>query len=236
MRRVLSRTAAPVALSTAVRGVYSTWGSVILEEPIAHNKTWLERITSQSAYRSFAFQHIVEAPAPAGTEFAPAEQYLYSALLDDVKRLMSVDWTVEFDPFWRDRVLQHQELFDILYKPGRGLSKLLFGNASDNVKGRLANERELNRLKAILQCAEETEKRYSAMSNARFHMQREVFDALEREKILAACVEIVEEFKATVPAEFARKAVGELDNHLMTMRHWVWDCPNAKRTYPRRLA
>jgi hypothetical protein len=66
-------------------------------------------------------------------------------------------------------------------------------------------------------------------------MQREVFDALEREKILAGCVVLVEEFKDEVPAEFARKATTDLEFHLSNLRHWVWDAPNAKMYFPRQL-
>lgn len=238
MRRLVTRSLTSAACAaTATRGVYSIWGSVVLEEPIAQNKTWLERITSQSAYRSFSFLHFVEQKAPEGVKLTAAELYLYSAVVDDINRLNAIDWTFDFDPFWRDRVQSHVDLFEILYVPGRrGLMKMIFGNASDNRDGRVLLERKINKLKATLQWAEETERRFSAIANARFTMQREVFEAIEREKILAQCVELVEEFKQKVPAEFSRKAVGELDNHLMNMRHWIWDCPNAKRTYPRRLA
>lgn len=240
MRRVSSnQTIKYVASCAAARGVYSIWGSVVLETPIAQNKTWLERITSQSAYRSFSMGHIPESSTPseeARAALSNTETYLLSAIEDDITRMMAVDWTFDFDPFWRDRVQQHVDTFSILYQPGKGIAKMMFGNQQHNAVGRNLIEPKLNRLKAILSCAEETERRFSAIANARFHMQREVFDGLEREKILAGCVDIVEEFKQIVPEDFKRKAVGELDNHLMNMRHWIWDCPNAKRTYPRRLA
>lgn len=236
MRRISAPCASVVSGCVAVRSVYSIWGSVVLETPIAQNKTWLERITSQSAYRSFNIHHIPQIAAPEGVKLSTTEQYLLSAIEDDINRLMAIDWTFDFDAFWRDRVNQHSETFDIMYKPGRGFSKLIFGNHVNHREGRALIESKMNRLKATLQWAEETERRFSAIANARFHMQREVWDAFEREKILASCVELVEEFKKNVPAEFYRKSVGELDNHLMNMRHWVWDCPNAKRTYPRRLA
>jgi len=236
MRRISTQSVTAVGACAAVRGVYSIWGSVVLETPIAQNKTWLERITSQSAYRSFNIHHIPQVAVPAGVQLSKTEQYLLSAIEDDINRLMSIDWTFDFDPFWRDRVNQHGETFDIMYKPGRGFSKLIFGNYSENRQGRALLESKMNRLKATLEWAEETERCFSSIANARFHMQREVWDAFEREKILAGCVELVDDFKKKVPAEFYRKAVGELDNHLMVMRHWIWDCPNAKRTYPRRLA
>lgn len=240
MRRVCSRGSASVAAAVMVgqsRSVYSIWGSVVLEEPMSQNKTWAERLTSQHEYRSFANQTIAEVPAPAGVCLSATEQYLLSAIEDDTKRLMGVDWTFDFDPFWRDRVQQHVDTFAIIYTEGRnGIAKMIFGNGSSNKDAKLVIERKLNVLKATIQWAEDTERVYSAIANARFHMQREVFDAFEREKILAGCVEIVEDFKKRVPVDFNRKAVGELDNHLMNMRHWIWDCPNAKRTYSRRLA
>lgn len=242
MRRVCIRpltraVPAAAALLNHARGVYSIWGSVVLEAPMAQNKTWAERITSQHAYRSFANQNFPEAVVPENVCLSATEQYLLSAIEDDSKRLMGVDWTFDFDPFWRDRVQQHIDTFGIIYTENRNsFAKMIFGNASDNKEGKLLIERKLNVLKSIMHCAEETERVFSAIANARFHMQREVFDAFEREKILAGCVQIVEDFKKTVPVDFHRKAVGELDNHLMNMRHWVWDCPNAKRTFPRRLA
>ncbi|CUG06687.1 Hypothetical protein, putative [Bodo saltans] len=235
--RVIATPSAALVAGQQVRSVYSIWGSVVLEEPMSQNKTWAERITSQHEYRSFINQTIAEVPAPSGVTLSATEQYLLSAIEDDTKRLLSVDWTFDFDPFWRDRVQQHVDTFTIIYTEDRNkFAKIIFGNSSSNKEAKLFVERKLNVLKATIQWAEDTERVYSAIANARFHMQREVFDAFEREKILAGCVEIVDDFKKRVPVDFSRKAVGELDNHLMNMRHWIWDCPNAKRTYSRRLA
>merc|ERR1712093_243943 len=111
-----------------------------------------------------------------------------------------------------------------------------FGNASDNAAAKAAAETKLNYLKSALKGAQESEKAYSAIANARFRMQREVFDAFEREKILAGCVVVCDDLAANVPSEFKRKATMDVEWHLNNMRHWVWDAPNAKQTFKRRLA
>jgi hypothetical protein len=201
------------------------------------NKSWWERITAQSPFRSFVFWHVPEAEVPAGVTMSASEQYLLSVLDDDIKRLLAVEWCFDFDAFWKDRVASHTRLFNILYTSNTGgFMKFVVGNASANAAGRVENARRLNKLQAALKWAVETEKVYSMISLERFHMQRHVFDALEREKILAACVAAVDDFKARVPAEFSRKATAELDTYLANMRHWIWDCPNAKREFPRQLA
>ena len=56
-------------------------------------------------------------------------------------------------------------------------------------------------------------------------MQRCVWNALERERYLCACVEAVDSFGKKVPEELHEKAMGELQVALVNMRHWVWDCP-----------
>lgn len=221
------------ALTAATRDIYSIWTSVPQEKPLLKTP-WKDRITAFRSTRSFNFWH---SPVKTidGTKLNAVETYLNSAIEDDLKRLMAVDWTYEFDSFWRDRVNSHAALYKIVYTPGFSFFKHIFGN-SNNEAARLEIGRKLNQLQATLKWAEETERRYTSIANARFHMQREVFDAFEREKILAGCVELCEEFKNEVPSDFKRKAVGELENHLMNMRHWIWDCPNAKQTFARRLA
>jgi hypothetical protein len=234
----------PVAVAAATlsaaqiprRGVYTTWGTVVLEEGVAKGKSWIERITSHGSYRSFDVNHLPVAAVPKGVTLSPSEEYLYSAILDDTKRLLATDWTLDFDSFWSDRVESHETLFNVLYGKEGGIRRMIFGDASGNAAGEIEVRKALNKLKSVLKWAQETERCYSAIANARFRMQREVFEAFEREKILAGCVEAVQEFEDRVPFEYKRKAKQELGLYLGNMRHWVYDCPNAKRAFPRVLA
>lgn len=231
----MRRLARPLtAAAVGTRTIYSIWGSVP-QEKVMCEKSWKERITSFNTTRAFNLWHSPVASIEGGVKLNSVEDYLNSAIEDDIKRLMSVDWTYEFDPFWRDRVNSHANLYKIVYTPGFNFAKHVFGH-SGNDKAKELIGRKLAKLQSTLKWAEETERRYTSIVNERFRMQREVFDAFEREKILAGCVELSEEFKEMVPSDFRRKAIGELENHLMNMKHWIWDCPNAKQTYGRRLA
>ena len=243
MRRVCPSMVAAVAAGTQARQVYSIYHVTVHEPQVTKGEAEISRATSQSKLRGFDFAHIPVVTSDnktVGGEFitrmSAPEVYLYSAIQDDIKRLMGVDWTYDFDSMWRDRLQSHQGLFNTLYKRSSLLLCFLVGDASANTEGRMEVERALNQLHSTLKWAEETERCYSAIAKARFQMQREVFEAFEREKILAGCVEVVEGFKASVPSEYRRKACAELEFHLGNMRHWVWDCPNAKRTFPRQLA
>ena len=73
---------------------------------------------------------------------------------------------------------------------------MIFSDCSENVKAKQHVAARLAYLQSTLQWALEAERNYSAIVRARFDMQRTVFDALERERILAGCVVLVEEFKA----------------------------------------
>jgi hypothetical protein len=239
MRRLSQQASVRLVSATAARSIYTQWGSVVHEDGVneASKMTWLQRITSQSSFRSFYFWHVPQVAVPAGVTMSSSEQYLLSVLEDDLKRLLAVEWCFDFDSFWKDRVASHSRLFTALYVPNSaGMLKFLVGNASANAAGRCENEKRLNKLQSALKWALETERVYSMISLERFHMQRHVFDAFEREKILGATVAAIEEFKSKVPAEFRRKATAELDTYLANMRHWIWDCPNAKREFPRQLA
>jgi len=130
-------------------------------------------------------------------------------------------------------------MYDILYSgsgsSSSGWAKLIFSDCSANEEAKVYVGSRLALLQSTLKWAKEAEQNYSAIVRARFYMQRNVFDALEREKILAGCVVLVEDFKKKVPAEFARKATADLEFHLNNLRHWVWDAPNAKMHFPRQL-
>ena len=243
MRRACPQIAAVVASGAQTRQVYSIYHTTVHETQITKGEADLSRATSVSKVRGFDFAHVPVVTANnrvLGGEFisrmSAPEVYLYSAIQEDIKRLMGVDWTYDFDSMWRDRVDSHHSLYRTLYNRSSMLLCFLVGDASANKEGRQEMDCVLNQLDSTLKWAEETERCYSAIAKARFQMQREVFEAFEREKILAGCVEVVENFKASVPSEFRRKACAELDFHLGNMRHWVWDCPNAKRTFPRQLA
>ena len=238
MRRRLSVAAFPAVASTVLaprREIYSIWGTVCNDEKVVGGTSFWDRVMANSGQRSFALNTVPVNTKKVG-RFSEPEQYLISAVEDDAKRIMSVDWTVEFDPFWRDRLRSHEQLFNTLYKPGSGVRKMLIGSATGGEESKNQAEAALNRLRSILKWAEECERRYSLIAQARFKMQREVFDPFEREKILASCVEVCDEYKAKVPAEFRRKACSDLEWHLGNMRHWIWDCPNAKQHFPRQLA
>jgi hypothetical protein len=235
------------ALVSASRGVYSIWGSVVHEhdhdivKPNDQTPT-IQKVLSPIGtryWRLFTVPAVDLSSVPAGVKLSQPEEYLLSGIEDDIKRIGAVDWTVDFDSFWADRVYSHQALFTALYSTnstGNSFSKLIFSDCSGNETGREYVASRLALLQATLKWAEETERAFSAIARARFEMQRHVFDALDREKILAGCVVVVDEFKERVPAEFARKATTDLEFHLNTMRHWVWDAPNAKMHFPRQLA
>lgn len=235
MRRHLLRRLAIAAPATSVsaaptRGVYTTWEAVPLEA-WASREPWLRRITNPSRYRGFEFWHAPEVAAPAGVPLSVVEKYLLSGIEDDTSRLLNISWTYDFDTFWHDRVASHEALYNILYKDRSFFYKFLFTDCSGNEAGRKYLEKKLNYLRSVLHWAAVTEQHYTAIAAARYTMQRDVWNALERERCLMGCVAAVESFRAMVPQEFAEKAVGELENHLVSMRHWVWDCPNAKRTF-----
>ncbi|KNH08026.1 succinate dehydrogenase subunit [Perkinsela sp. CCAP 1560/4] len=156
------------------------------------------------------------------TKLSQNGSYFLSQIVHDIDKLRKVDWTVELDPFWRDQAANHRSLYSFLYDAkSREAEVLNFA---------------LNYFENMVQCAFQTEAAYSRIFYAKFHMQRGVRDPIEREKILLGCAESFEKFKKTIAKEHATKAVKELHWQLMGIRHWVWDCPNAKRIYSRILA
>lgn len=241
-----SPTAAASVSVAATRGVYSIWGSVPHEGNNGVEKANDQTPTIQKVFSPVGtrFWRLTTVPAvdkaslPANVQLSAPEEYLLSGIEDDIKRIQSVDWTVDFDSFWADRVYSHQSLYNSLYTTcsGSAWSKLIFSDCSANAAAIEYIGARLAYLNSTLKWAQETERCYSAIVNARFHMQRHVFDALEREKILAGCVVVCEDYKERVPAEFAKKGTSDLEFHLNNMRHWVWDAPNAKMEFPRALA
>ncbi|EPY36918.1 hypothetical protein AGDE_06677 [Angomonas deanei] len=127
-------------------------------------------------------------------------------------------------------------LYSIIYNDRYPIYRFIFGNCSHKEAEKLYIEKKLNYLKSVLFWAARTERRFTTIVKARYTVQRTVWNALERERYLCACVEAVDSFAEKVPEEFREKAVGELELHLVNMRHWVYDCPNGKRTFTRRLA
>ncbi|CAJ1014869.1 conserved hypothetical protein [Leishmania braziliensis MHOM/BR/75/M2904] len=225
------------ATLTAVpaRFIYTTWGSVPCED-WARNESWLKRITSQSDYRSFEFWHVPQADVPAGLRLNAVERYLLSSLENDTDRLLHVSWCEDFDPYWHDRVGSLEMLYKIVYTNDYPLYRYIFGNCMHKVAEKEYMLRKLNYLKSVLFWAGRTERCYTSIVKARYYVQRCVWNALERERYLCACVEAVDSFGKKVPEELRQKVMPELEVALVSMRHWVWDCPNGKRTFTRRLA
>ncbi|EPY25945.1 hypothetical protein STCU_01147 [Strigomonas culicis] len=220
---------------TPARPIYTTWGSTA-QEAWTKTEGWLQRITSQDKFRSFDFWHVPEADMPEGLYLNSVETYLLSAIENDTERLLNVSWGYDFDPFWHDRVESHNMLFKTIYENQYPIYRFIFGNCSDKEAEMLYIQKKLNYLKSVLFWAARTERRYTSIAKARYEVQRNIFNALERERYLCACVEAVDSFREKVPEEFREKAMGELEVHLVNMRHWVFDCPNGKRTFTRRLA
>lgn len=236
MRRVATAVLPRAAVLGSCRTVYTIYGATVQEASVAVNAD-----KPEATHRSFALNHSPDTSlntlGVSAVALTDPEAYLASAVEDDIRRLLAVDWTVEFDSFWRDRVRSHLMTFDTLYVPDRRpLRRFFLGNAVHNVQVRDAVKKRLNYLESILDVAEATEKHYSTVAKTRFLMQREVFDPLQREKLLARCYEAVDAFTASCPAEFQRKAKTELELHLSNLRHWTCDSPNAKMWFPRRLA
>ncbi|CCW61688.1 unnamed protein product [Phytomonas sp. EM1] len=220
---------------TPMRTIYTTWGEIACED-WAKKEGWLKRLTSQSTYRSFEFWHVPEAETPPELKLSAVELYLLSCIEDDTARLLQVSWGYDFDPFWQDRVQSHESLFNALYNKEKSFFyKFIIGDHAHHKKGRFYIEKKLNYLKDVLHWASVTERHYTALAKVRFHIQRAVWNALERERYLCACVAAVESLQKQIPEEFREKAMSELKVTLVNVRHWVSDCPNSKRTFTRQV-
>ncbi|KPI90420.1 hypothetical protein ABL78_0496 [Leptomonas seymouri] len=242
MRRVAFLTSAAAvsalplaATSVPARSIYTTWASVPCED-WACKESWLKRITSQSEYRSFEFWHVPEVDVPEGLNLNAVERYLLSSLENDIERLLNISWCSDFDSYWHDRVSSLEMLFKTIYTDDYPIYRFIFGNCTHKTAEKEYILHKLNYLSSILFWAGRTERCYTSIVKARYYVQRCVWNALERERYLCACVEAVDSFAKKVPEEFRTKAMGELELALVNMRHWVWDCPNGKRTFTRRLA
>jgi len=190
----------------------------------------------QGTLRSFKNTYF---PDVGTADMSAQGSYLLSGIQYDLQKLSEVDWTAEFDSFWADQVKGHEKMYDILYTDQGGrLYKFLVGDrrGAQFEAERKTILRDLNILRATLKWAQRTERCFTAIAQTRFTMQREVWCPIERERLLLGCAEAYVAFTQEVPAQFEKKATKELQWHLTTMRHWVWDCPNAKRVYSRLLA
>lgn len=232
---VAAATAAPSATTCPTRAIYTTWGSVPCEDWV-EKESWLKRITSQWKYRSFEFWHVPEVEAPAGLQLNAVERYLLSSIEEDAKRLLNLSWCYDFDSYWHDRVSSLDMLYKTIYTDDYLLYRYIFGNCTHKTAEKEYILTRLNYLKSILFWAAKTERCYTSIFKARYYVQRQVWNALERERYLCGCVEAVDSFGRKVPEEFKQKSTAELEVALVNMRHWVWDCPNGKRTFTRRLA
>eukprot|EP00796_Vickermania_ingenoplastis_P005853 gene5853-4176_t len=228
-------TSTTAAVSTPARGIYTNFASIACE-PWAKKESWLTRLMNQSSYRSFDFHHIPVATPPANLKFSSSEMFLLSAIENDTERLLNLSWAYDFDPYWKDAMYSHQELFNILYKGSGGFRRIFLGNYTHKTAEKTYVESKLNRLLAIYDWARITEEAYTTIYKTRFMMQRTIFNQLERERYLCGCVEMVEELRKTVPEELSEKVMGEIDLHLTNLRHWVNGCPVGKATFTRKLA
>lgn len=256
-RSVVGRSVAAVPLAAiGQRSVYTIYGSTICDPFVKDNPnnsiipqphlrchavhSVPEVINSEGVHicKACAAEQVGGVPITAPTHaLAESEVYLRNAIEEDIKRLSTIDWTVEFDGFWKDAIASHQMLFEVLYVPNRRpLRKFIFGNFSHHAEAVEACKIRLSFLRSMIELAETTEKLYTAIFNTRFDMQREIFDPLQREKLLAACYCQVDEWVAQVPSEFQRKVKMELELPLSNLRHWVNGAPNAKMSLSRRLA
>ncbi|KAG5498616.1 hypothetical protein JKF63_02902 [Porcisia hertigi] len=249
MRRLacLSSAAAVSALSAGIaasgpatsttapfRPIYTTWGSVPCEGASCE-ESWLKRITSHSEYRSFEFSHVPEVDGPSGLKLNAIERYLLSSLENDTDRLMHVSCE-DFDSYWHDRVSSLEMLYKIIYTNEYPLYRYIFGNCAHKTAEKEYLLCKLNYLKSVLFWISRGERCYTSIVKARYYVQRCVWNALERERYLCACVEAVDSFSKKVPEELREKLMPELEMAMVSMRHWIWDCPNGKRTFTRRLA
>eukprot|EP01061_Rhynchopus_euleeides_P035041 TRINITY_DN59083_c0_g1_i1.p1 TRINITY_DN59083_c0_g1~~TRINITY_DN59083_c0_g1_i1.p1 ORF type:complete len:239 (+),score=89.97 TRINITY_DN59083_c0_g1_i1:38-718(+) len=162
----------------------------------------------------------------------PAGRKLVSSIVHDTERLLAGDWTTDFSGFWQDQVQMHKSEVINLYEGGENpIGALLCGLSSFEPEEKALVLKKLSYLEAAFKAASECQAIYTVIYDQRFRMQREVWDAVEREKILAACTELCEEFAQNVPSEFKRKATKDLEWHLWNLRHWVWDAPNVKAAF-----
>eukprot|EP01062_Namystynia_karyoxenos_P075267 TRINITY_DN7248_c0_g1_i1.p1 TRINITY_DN7248_c0_g1~~TRINITY_DN7248_c0_g1_i1.p1 ORF type:complete len:231 (+),score=70.10 TRINITY_DN7248_c0_g1_i1:103-795(+) len=229
MRRAFSRRAVAVAPARGARAVHTAWGG------FSSPNGWFADTFGFSKQRSADLLYV---PKTGRWDFSPTGQYLHSAIKDDIRRLLATDWTHGFDGWWIDQVASHEAVFDAAYNKTHVGLDLLVSKPDENkaAEERAVIHKDLMYLKSVLDCALQTEKCYTVIFDQKFVLQRHIWDPVEREKILAGCCEMFEDFKAKCPAEFKHKAVKELEWHLFGLRHYVWDSPETKAAFPRLMA
>lgn len=240
MRRVAAKavTAPRLAAVAGARTIYTQYHASTHD--FSHGKSPREVLQGEETYFHMNFVNVPLIPATDAKNggafiknMSEPEHFFYSALVNDLERLGNVDWTYGFDGFWADRMASHEQTFAVLYGDKPGWRKYFLGNYSNNAEGKREAERVLNSLRSMFKWASETERHFSAIFHSRFYMQREVYDALERERLLGGVLELVENFHKTVPSEYKRKACLDLDWHMHNMKLWTSDMPNLKRSFPR---
>ncbi|KAJ9470139.1 succinate dehydrogenase subunit [Diplonema papillatum] len=173
----------------------------------------------------FRLDNTIEGLSPAGTKLA-------SAIRHDTDRLMHTDWTTDFSAFWDDQVHMHENEYVNLYEGGLNPLISLFTSVENaTTEEKDVVKKDLKYLQACHKWANKSNEIYTYIFDERFRMQREVFDPVEREKILASCTEMVEKFRDEVPADFRKKAAKDVEWHLWNLRHWVWDAPATKAVF-----
>lgn len=243
MRRALNKAVAGTTTAAVVasrRAIYTQYHATIHD--FSKGKSPSEVLNGEETYFHMNFKNvpIIEASdAKFGGEFiktfSEPELYLYSAIINDTTRLGNVDWTYGFDGFWADRLASHEKTFETLYSANpSGIYKYFLGNYAGNTEGKREVEKVLNTFRDMHKWAAETERCFSAIFEARFYIQREVFDSLERERYMGGVLELSADFHERVPSEYKRKATLDLDWHLHNMRLWCADIPNLKRSFPRQ--
>lgn len=244
-RRVASKAVAGSALAASAsaaiarRSIYTQYHATIHD--FSKGKSPAEVLNGEENYYHMNFMNvpIIEATdVKYGGDFikkmSEPELFLYSAIINDTNRLGTVDWTYGFDGFWADRLASHEKTFETLYSSNpSGFFKFFLGNYSTNTEGKREVEKVLNSLRDMYKWAAETERCFTAIFNARFIMQREIYDALERERYMGGVLELCEDFHSRVPSEYKRKASLDLDWHMHNMKMWTADMPNLKRSFPR---
>eukprot|EP01063_Lacrimia_lanifica_P024261 TRINITY_DN32202_c0_g1_i1.p1 TRINITY_DN32202_c0_g1~~TRINITY_DN32202_c0_g1_i1.p1 ORF type:complete len:224 (+),score=89.87 TRINITY_DN32202_c0_g1_i1:52-723(+) len=222
--------ASRAVLRQARRGIHSVYGGFKNQGSGA-----VSSMTSWTSCRGSVNTHYREAPGLEG--YSSSGKQLASAVQHDIDRLLASDWTTDYSGFWEDQVALHANTFTNLYDGGvHTLIAPLTELSNYKPEEKTAIKLKLDYLKAAHKWAERTQEIYSAIFDLRTEMQVHVWDAIEREKILAQCTEACENFAKEVPSEFRRKATKDLEWHLWNLRHWVWDAPNVKRAFPVTMA
>eukprot|EP01059_Diplonema_ambulator_P025767 TRINITY_DN42868_c0_g1_i1.p1 TRINITY_DN42868_c0_g1~~TRINITY_DN42868_c0_g1_i1.p1 ORF type:complete len:221 (+),score=57.24 TRINITY_DN42868_c0_g1_i1:68-730(+) len=212
------------------RGIHSVYGGFKNQGSGA-----LPSMLGWGSCRGSVNTHFKELPEFKG--YTAGGRRLASSLQHDTERLLASDWTTDYSSFWVDQLEAHKLAYTNLYEGGvNPIAGFFTALSSFKPEEAAAIQRQINYFSSVVKWAEEAQDIYSEIFDQRFHMQRGVWDAIEREKILAGCTEMVVDYGNRVPAEFKRKATKDIEWHLWNLRHWVWDAPNTKAAFPRVMA